>query len=1238
MPQDNWGDEEKERPAKKPLLTIKDKNHPERSGVTNPTGSFDRYEDFVLKLRNAMTAAKVDVSKVPDEKLITDFRAKLSPEGQSTFDMRYALDRPAVPTADPIPQSTDPKINPSPTGDAAKQFMTQHRRANPQGFVENVTENARDLISPLTNAPTLAGQQFAKTLGVDQIPREFRDPFSTAVQYGVPGFGQLAKPFISPELTGEEMSAQTSPAGLLGSVTPLRMAGVGSRALGPALTAADRIGAGLQVAGGAGMAAGSDTRGGQLQGGLTALMGIPGLLPQGRPQPTAAPSPRPSAEGSEFFGGKRLETGPEYFGGDSLALPPRMPPPQLEGPMAQQSLPGFNPRYQTSMPQEPPQLPPQGPLPGQGNLFPSQDFPRPIGPPRPQPADGEVMGSFAPQRTGQQNLFEDIQGPQMPPVSPDTPVPFVPPPPGLNQQPALFPNAPLPNFGGRNWRFGDTGELVHPPVGPQPLPKAPPPGRGGAKKTLQVRNFERGEATGQLIADFGGSAVGGVAGGLIGGATADDDDKIKGVLTGIALGMGAGHLATMPLRGAAKEAQDKVLNDMANMSPEAIKHRFKGYTKEAIKTADKAGDTKARQDAISNWVTQIDDPYERNRLYAQLQTPEGANDVWRAMNSIAKGNLLSSGTALATQLFNFPNLALRAGIEDPIRTLVSSIRGNKTDSTKAIFNPSGGSLKEVSPYYSAIWAGNVAGLKDAVHTIRTGMTDEAVGNISGPKPFMGEASSQMDFPHVEVHKTDVSPMSKLYALPADMTHRLVNALDVWPRAIARSMSESMAAVTQTMAEAEARGLKGKALNSYVAKNYGKTLITPDAKQEAGRRALETVMQEKPDIATQQLIKLKGLIPAFDSAIMFVKSANNAARQMLERVPVLGAGVHYSYHKTKNLGQGPVEPYTANLQNEMIAKQVVGLGALMSIAAAEQSGLISITGEESRNVGQRIKEKNFKQPRSIAFNSPKTGKPLFSMSYEKAPGIAMLLSAYAASKEAATKGDEDAVIKGVLDVSSFMADATAIRTIRDQIDAFSGFSNAISEKQMIKQIKNFAARQVQTVIPAIGAQRSVFEKGLDNTVRKQPDGSMQEVFEGQLPWNYQDREPVLDWKGDRVTRPGNAAFRVLDANKTFIPPGGITREIQTRVGDQAVPGGLDVQKTLKVGPEGNKIEVSLSKKQEYQRRVQSGKRRVVKIKEVMASDEFLKATKKQRGEMIRKAQSDAQKEVNEEWRQKFLDKQ
>jgi hypothetical protein len=113
---------------------------------------------------------------------------------------------------------------------------------------------------------------------------------------------------------------------------------------------------------------------------------------------------------------------------------------------------------------------------------------------------------------------------------------------------------------------------------------------------------------------------------------------------------------------------------------------------------------------------------------------------------------------------------------------------------------------------------------------------------------------------------------------------------------------------------------------------------------------------------------------------------------------------------------------------------------------------------------------------------------------------------------------------------------------------------------------------------------------------------------------------------------------LDANKTFIPPGGITREIQTRVGDQAVPGGLDVQKTLKVGPEGNKIEVSLSKKQEYQRRVQSGKRRVVKIKEVMASDEFLKATKKQRGEMIRKAQSDAQKEVNEEWRQKFLDKQ
>jgi hypothetical protein len=241
---------------------------------------------------------------------------------------------------------------------------------------------------------------------------------------------------------------------------------------------------------------------------------------------------------------------------------------------------------------------------------------------------------------------------------------------------------------------------------------------------------------------------------------------------------------------------------------------------------------------------------------------------------------------------------------------------------------------------------------------------------------------------------------------------------------------------------------------------------------------------------------------------------------------------------------------------------------------------------------------------------------------------MILSAYASARDAA-KTDEDAVAKVVSNLASFTADASWWRSARETMDAFTAFSNELSPKGRAKKTQNYLARLTLSTVPLIGLQRSVFEKGMDDKVRHQPSGSFGEILRQNIPMNYTERKPVLNWDGSEVTRPGNALTRPMDPFRTMKHPGGVTAKIQATAGDEAVPGMIDPQDKLKVG---NRT-VSFSEEEQYKMRKQKGQRRAKKIGALIKTDEFKNADKAKRGELIKEAQKEATREVHDEWRQK-----
>jgi hypothetical protein len=1225
---------------------------------TNVLDSWDNYDTFKTNLKKAFQEAGVDVSQHDDEAIVSAFYKNLPPEKKQKFDTRYKLDRPfsQTETADEFLSDATAGIKAPLQSEAMPSTVGRKIKDGQMLPKAGVGDFLKTMAKPVSDFATTAGKTIADTTGLSKIPRTLRDPAANVVGT-VPGLGPAARIAMAPEMVGEETTANLSPLAIASTTTGMgRLAAPGARAL----STADRLFSGAGVAEGLTSAAGGGNRAEIMQGLSRAAFNAPGMLPQ-RPGPPKLPDdpnsyfkgpleiperelmgadmmlgpgpgrmpppvpfrPDPAnvQAANEFFPGPRPpQVDPtDYFGGNRLELPP---PQAIHGPEAQLPLPGFQPRYQTTgAPELPPAATRQTPQ-GQQSLFPYEDYPRPIGPRAREPAFGEVLG---PQGPAQPPLFDELQlQPQQ--MSGDIPTPFQPPRPGLGEQPALFPNAPLPNFGGRNWKFHDTGEQVHPPFGPQP-PKSQAPGAGAARNKVTLRNMESGQATTQLMLDFAGGAVGGAIGGA-----ADEDNPLLGALAGAAVGAGAGHALGAKLGAKGKVAQQAVMGAMLQEKDIAKVHR------EAM---HKAKDPIMREQVKQAYLSGLpNDPLVRKRASAYLDSPQGAGDYLRLFNAFGKGNLLSSPTALVTQLFNFPSLAIRNVAIDPMRAGISKVLGNKTDSGLAFYNSAGKGFGEVSPYYSAAYAGSVKGLKDAWRVLRTGQSDEAAESLMGDAPGATKSKVSFDFPHSEIHEMDVNPVLKAAGWAPDMVHRIVNALDVFPRAIARAQSETMLGVTAALAEGEKLGLKGKALNGYVAKNFGKQTLSQDAKNEAGRRALETVLQEDPDSLTNMVIRAKMHVPILDTALPFVKSLSNAFRQQLEVMPGVGAAVMKARY--------PDMPEA--IRTEMWAKQTFGLMALAGIAGAEFSGRIEFTGAEPIGTGAKMKEKAYQQPYSIVLKDDE-GKPLGSISYVKMPLIGGLIASYMAAKDGVKSMEEGmdpalATMSAGMDIGKYAVDKSSMGLLEDLINTLQGFAEAPSKGSALKQMANYTARQITGMaFPMSGLVRSVTEKGFDNKIRKQEDPmevGMGGVFRSQLPWdpsrpmenNFKKREPVLRWDGSYVTRPGGPARRMLDPLETFENPGGVQQEIADAAGNDAIPGALDVQKGFVIGEGKNKQKVAISRKEDFVRRREVGQKRSELISKLLKTKEFNAADKEERKEMIRKTSTEANKEVNEAFKKKL----
>jgi hypothetical protein len=1240
--QDDW--DEDESPTTKPSSKPKDHKH---QGVID---SWDNYDTFKAKLKEQFAKAGVDVSAHNDEDLVDAYYRKLPKEKKEKFDYRYKLDRPTERTesAADFMASADAPITFTPPPTPVKSRVGNRILDDGTEFDPSLKGFAKWSTTPLTGDTLAKGySKVADTVGLSKIPRSIRDPIGRVVDTatGLPALSSI----VAPESFGETLDSQTTPLNL--ASTAVSLGRIGPGASSQALSALDRGISGLQTAEGLYSAWNADNRGDRTAAMMRAGMALPGMMPGPKPREAAAPPPLPgplqgpdiapprlpsdpirrtdtlnAAMGAEYFPEPKpkLDVGDPsaYFGGPQLEVPnlPRQittqdeinrmvanrffpePKPPVEDPSAYFG----GPRLQVPPPPDIPLPPPQG-FRGQVESSFGPDVPGPLATVRPEAPYASQEGQGVLPIPGINPRPLPIPEPSV--EAPQAPLPW-------KEQPPLFPNAGAPNFPPKRWTS---------PLDPQfalPSPKAQAPASGGTKGKLTLRNMQSGEASTNLIFDFAGGAVGGAVGGAIGGSQ-ENDHPILGALMGAAIGAGLGHGLGRALGPKATEAQNAVLSAMAEEKKIAASQR--GLIRDAKDPLVKAQIKQAYLAGLPN------DAKIRAKASAYLDSPDGLRDYARLAMSMAKGNLLSSPTALVTQLFNFPNLAIRNLAIDPLRPVAGKILGNKADSGLAFINAQGKGIKEISPYYSAAYAGAAKGIKDAWHVLSQGLSDEAAESLLGKTPGATKSHVSFDFPHSEIHQMDVNPVVKAIGWPTDMVHRVVNALDVFPRAIARAQSEAMMGVTAALAEGEKKGLKGKALNSYVAKNYAKQVLTPEAKTEAGRRALEVVLQEDPDSVTRALINAKMNIPAIDALMPFVKSLSNAFRQSVETVPGVGAGVMSAFHDM-----------SPEIKNEMLAKQGFGILALAGIAGAEATGRIEITGPEPMGIGARVKAKAHTEPYSIIWKNDQ-GQPVHSISYLKLPVVSALMATYAATRDTIKdvqegKAADDAAFEASLKIGSYVKDQSILRLMKDTIDVLSGYSESMSEKMAKKAAANYAARQIIGYsLPMSGMVRSLFEKGLDDNVRKMPDPSevgISGVFEQQLPWNYTEREPVLDWKGERVKRPGGPVRRMVDplGSRDFETTG-IQADIAREAGNEAIPGALDVQKSLKV----NGQEVSLSRKQDFKRRQQIGKRSQDYITKLMSSDEFQKADKEQRGELIRKERTRANKDINEEWKQKLSKK-
>lgn len=588
---------------------------------------------------------------------------------------------------------------------------------------------------------------------------------------------------------------------------------------------------------------------------------------------------------------------------DVLLGPSPQPPPQKLLPPIGGTNPTFEaPPSSLGRPSIPGQMPPGVATPHFGNNpFDSLPSPTPVGIAAstrelqlPQElvlaAEQRAYPSVPPNEFGQQ-AFPGMNHPLAPGplLAPELPSP-------VEGQRLLFPQASLPNFPPKNWTYSGTNQIYRPGGTP---PKVKPLEAGG-KKTLSIKlKDDRGAAdleTLRLISNFSSAGIGGLT-----GAVMDPDDPLTGALIGVGAGWGLGRLMTTPLGIRAKKEFDRLMTASAQAGNQKAKdYIFERDMRDIIRKAPDDLQANRLKSFFLNSLPK--DEKVRAAALARVESPSGAKDWWKWSNTYMKGQMLSSAKALTTQLFNFPALALRNFAVDPARVASSELRGTGSASKLALLNSAGQSFGEVSPYFRAGFAGTATGLKDAYNVLRFGISDEVAENLKAAIPLKpGTTHTPFDIPHSELHKMDIPVELRALGWTADITHRIVNALDVFPRAIARAQAEAMQSVTAAVAEGSQKGLKGRALNGYVAKNYANRVLTPGAKDEAQRRALEVVLQEDPDAITRRVIQSKMDHPVVDTLVPFAKTLGNAFRQSLEMVPGVGVVVHKSYHKNLNKG-------------------------------------------------------------------------------------------------------------------------------------------------------------------------------------------------------------------------------------------------------------------------------------------------------------------------------------------------
>lgn len=284
-----------------------------------------------------------------------------------------------------------------------------------------------------------------------------------------------------------------------------------------------------------------------------------------------------------------------------------------------------------------------------------------------------------------------------------------------------------------------------------------------------------------------------------------------------------------------------------------IEERSEALKQERVrKLLDAIGGRKVTEKTLEEFskIVQTGDPLATANFLRGLQSTSN----WERLNIIRYGSMLSStSTHMVNSFSNAVKLGLDIGLK-PVAVGIDVARAKVTRTPRAMY------LAEMGPEIRGTLEGGIAGFRDVLVVLRTGVSPADVGKLELRQPSFG-VNAPIDF-------------------LAELSGRALVGADLVFRGAAQGGHTRALATRRAIQE----GSKGRQIAKRAQEIVENIVDFPDLLDEAEKLAAQSVFQETREITTAAT-RLREKIPGGSIIVPFVRTLVNIAAQGVEMTPV-----------------------------------------------------------------------------------------------------------------------------------------------------------------------------------------------------------------------------------------------------------------------------------------------------------------------------------------------------------------